>query len=1424
MEPPARAPQDLSEPISRVFRIRLVAISVLLLGLAFVQSPGLLVPDTKFDLAIAPVDFLGRALHLWDSESAFGQLQNQAYGYLWPMGPFFTAGWWLDIPGWVVQRLWLALILVVAFLGAARVTKAIGVRSDLACLIAGLAFALSPRMLTTLGPISIEAWPSALAPWVLLPLVIASTRGSTRLGAALSALAIAMVGGVNAAATFAVIPLGAIWLLTRKPGRRRRSLMLWWPLFTLLGTLWWLVPLFLLGAYSPAFLDYIETSTVTTLPTDAFNVLRGTSNWVPYLDSDSRAGHDLITTPYLILDSGVLLLVGLAGILGRGSSHRLFLGLSVLVGMLMVGAGHTGAVEGWFSGDVRGLLDGALAPLRNVHKFDPIIRLPLVIGIAIALDRSLVPKAGRVEVSGTGQRPSLAHLPAMAGRYAVMAMTLVALIGSVTPVVTGRLTPGGATLAIPGYWHEAADWLRANGEGSTSLLVPGSPFADYVWGSPRDEPLQSLADNRWAVRNIIPLAPEGNIRMLDEIEARLAQGKGSSGLTDYLRRAGVRHLVVRNDVVRGDDIPDPVLVHQALERSPGLIPVADFGPEVGGEAMLEGEQGRLSVNGGWQDTYPAVEVYEVSTDTVEAVVAATTTTVAGGPEDLLDLTDMGVLGDTPTVLGVDQQGVPDGPVVLTDGLREQERAFSRIHDGGSATLTDGDVKRTGNPALGYRLTEDDRWSTTTRLEGAASISASSSRSDAGTVGGSRRGDLPYAAVDGREETEWVAGPYVSRDPWWQIDLTEATWVDTVHLVGGSQAHPRQIVRVRTEDGVSQEVRLGPGDRHSVNLPRGASEWVRIEDAGSAGGGLALAEVTIPGVDVVRRLAPPTLPEKWGNPDVVALSAEQDARLGCAEVGEDVRCVPGRERSGEEPLDMRRILALPEATRWSTRLRVRPIAGPALDQMILDPLLRGAEASSLAVPDPRASALAALDGDAGTTWLADPDDLRPALDLRWLRPRRFGYLRVALDQDAAARRPVALTLTWPGGRREVQLDEDGVATFQPIRTKQLKIQIDRTDATVAAGFDTGAIDIGTGISEISLGRQGFPAVALSEGVTLMACGTGPDVVWNGRRYRSALDASPAALARGATVDARLCKMPAGQARKSKQRGDQRIVATTRAGENTVDVEASPVAAPVSLTLVSTEAGSFGARAGFGGFSARPVPVVDTAQTRELEPDRSSGVVVLRQNTNPGWQARQESGTLRPVTIDGWQQGWELRDDTAVRATFTPDGRYRTGLAAGAAAAGLLVLLVLAGLLRRRRSSSVRAEDGSDGPDGEWRAGPTLLTPLAVAGGGLIAGTAGAVVCAVTAAVALAAVAIARRRGVRLFPWVGWLGAAPVLLVAFAYSLRPWTGPNGWAGEIGWLVYPVLVPVTLTLLAAASRRERRKNGGRFLSRAAGSSTSR
>ena len=78
------------------------------------------------------------------------------------------------------------------------------------------------------------------------------------------------------------------------------------------------MPLFLLGAYSPPFLDFIESASVTTFPTTLFDALRGTSAWVPYVDTSWQGGNDLITG-YLALNSGLLLMLGLVGILGRAT-------------------------------------------------------------------------------------------------------------------------------------------------------------------------------------------------------------------------------------------------------------------------------------------------------------------------------------------------------------------------------------------------------------------------------------------------------------------------------------------------------------------------------------------------------------------------------------------------------------------------------------------------------------------------------------------------------------------------------------------------------------------------------------------------------------------------------------------------------------------------------------------------------------------------------------------------------------------------------------------------------------------------------------------------------------------------------------------------------------------------------------------------
>ena len=204
------------------------------------------------------------------------------------------------------------------------------------------------------------------------------------------------------------------------------------------------------------------------------------------------------------------------------------------------------------------------------------------------------------------------------------------------------------------------------------------------------------------------------------------------GSLGYLRRAGIGHLVVRNDLRATDDIPLPVLVHQALDGSPGLAKVADFGPDVGGPARLESRRGRSTAG---RTTAAGTRVPRRGglrgrrrAPTRSASEAPPL--VVGGPEDLLDLLDAGLLGDEPAVLAADA-GEPGaeasarGPLLLTDGLRRRE-AHLRAHrtTAGPPRWRPTTTAGAGAPARDYVVADASRWETTARILGARSVTAS----------------------------------------------------------------------------------------------------------------------------------------------------------------------------------------------------------------------------------------------------------------------------------------------------------------------------------------------------------------------------------------------------------------------------------------------------------------------------------------------------------------------------------------------------------------------------------------------------------------------------------------------------------------------------------------------------------------------------
>ncbi|MDO5076745.1 alpha-(1-_3)-arabinofuranosyltransferase family protein [Corynebacterium sp.] len=531
----------------------------LLTFLCFVQSPGLTAPDTKHDLVANPAGFLAGALSAWSDTFPLGQVQNQAYGYLFPQGLFFLLAH--PLPDWIAQRLWWSLALCIGWSGFLRLTETLDQGTPLARALGAAAFVLSPHTLTTLGAISSETWPTMLAPWVVLGVLGRNPWVAT--------LAVACMGAVNATATIAAcVPAAVIALWQRR-------FLVWVP--WALVSVWWIVPLFVLGKYAPPFTDYIENAAVTTRWLNLTEVLRGTTSWTPYVTTERLAGHQLVVWPEWVL---ITCAVAGLGMFGLRRLHPVWRTMFLLGVLILAGSVHATA-----------LLDGPLVALRNIHKFDVVLRLPLCLGIAA------LPLAVRWNTR----------------RDAAILMSALCVVVSLSPAF--RLLPEGSYPKVPGYWREAAAWLNEHARDTRTMILPPAQFARFTWGNTRDEPLQPLLDVPWVVRDAIPLVPPETIRGLDGISAVADPFTAA-------RRLGVGVVVIRKDLLGKHDLPEypeSAEVHEfgevdivVLDRTAGMM-VTDTAPVKvagGGEVLA-----LLDQIGGYQPRELVSEGAEIVTDT-----------------------------------------------------------------------------------------------------------------------------------------------------------------------------------------------------------------------------------------------------------------------------------------------------------------------------------------------------------------------------------------------------------------------------------------------------------------------------------------------------------------------------------------------------------------------------------------------------------------------------------------------------------------------------------------------------------------------------------------------------------------------------------------------------------------------------------------
>lgn len=743
---------------------------------AFTQPWGLTSADTKHDLVANPSHFLAQAAGVYSTNFTMGQLQNQAYGYLFPQGPFFLAT--EALPDWIAQRLWWTIVLGVGFSGFYLLARRAGVRSRLWAGIGAVAYMLSPRALTTLTAISSETWPVMLAPWVVVPFLSAPSGAGrhpeVRVGLA-AAVPVALMGAVNATATLAACVPALIVAVCR----RRWAAAATWLAACAVVSAWWIGPLLILGRYAAPFTEFIESAFVTTRWLNLPEILRGTTSWTPFVDTERQAGTLLATEPVFIMATIAVAAVGVAGLARCRREWSI---------MLAVGIAILACRYGWYLA----ALDGALAPLRNLHKFDSLVRLPLCLGVAVAGQRLGLP---------AGKARWLRPTP----RHAAGVLVLMVVAGSIAPALSSRLLPQGAYERVPEYWQRAADYVNEHAAGTRTLIYPPAASARQDWGWTRDEPAQPLLDVPWAVRDAIPLIPPETIRGLDGLMAGLKHSQSQEAAAQALARYGIGAVILRDDLE-----PDPIR-SLTPEDLPGTV--RDFG-EVSVVLI---------------DTRPTMRT------TTDPVI------VAGGGESLAMMDAVG-LGTGPARLaGTPQERA--AAEVVTDTPLLVDRNYGTLTGPVSGPLAPQDPSTVNNRLRDYpsagRVIEVDA--------AGGQVAASSSESDASSFGGADPARSVTAAVDGYGHTAWWPTP--GQLGWIELRAKKGESFQSPELT--IEATGDATVLVEAGDASVEREVSGDGPT-TIRVPGGRVDAVRVSLKERVG----IAELSLAGHPIRRTIAVP----------------------------------------------------------------------------------------------------------------------------------------------------------------------------------------------------------------------------------------------------------------------------------------------------------------------------------------------------------------------------------------------------------------------------------------------------------------------------------------------------------------------------------------------------------------------------------------
>ena len=747
----------------------------------------------------------------------------------------------------------------------------------------------------------------------------------------------------------------------------------------------------LLGAYSPPFLDFIETRRRSRpFPTDAVrraarHVGLGALRRHRPAQGGQRPDHDRLPRRS---NSGVLLCSGWSGCCAGATRTGSSSSLSLLLGLLLVTLGHAGRVAG-------------------------LVRRIAARRCSTARWRRCATCTSSTRSSGcrwswawpacsTGCARAVAATVARAAGSAVLDRVdrRVAVLGAASAVVgrraarrwPGSSRPRGPVSDVPGYWQRGRRLAGAHSAGDdVALLAPGSRVRRLRLGHapgraaavPRRSPAgRSATPSRWR--------RAGNIRMLDAVEDRLAQGK-------RLDRAGARtcaapasgYLVVRNDLRPSRRRARPGAGAPGAGRSPGLHAGRDLRARASA-AMPVRRARRLPDRGQRRLAEPVARRSRSTRSPAPATGPSAAQRAArrgrrprgparpAGPRRARRRSRR---SSPPTPRATRR---PTGRSCSPTGCGTASASSAACTTATPPSATPGDGRTSGNPvarlpARRRRPLVDDR----AARRSAARSSASSSHVRLDT---SRRARRPADAAVRRGRRRPGRRRGVSDAGSRGAPGGGSTSTSAVDLTAGRRdaargAPARSGSGCSPRAGRSEDVVLDPGTTTPVAVagrarPRGSGSRTRRRPGPAVPGRGAVA-----GSRLTRTLVlPDAAPRRGGAPTQVLLRALRDARTGCAGRRRATRAASqDRAAPPRSPRGVDRVVTLPEAggVRRAAVTRACPVPASTCWPRLQRDQPSASRARRPRCPDAARQRSGRRRRRPGTTWTADRADARPS---------------------------------------------------------------------------------------------------------------------------------------------------------------------------------------------------------------------------------------------------------------------------------------------------------------------------------------------------------------------------------------------------------------------------------------------------------------